>query len=120
MLQSSERRIEWNMTKLSRIHVFVLVTVTVVFGQGAKSPSPDKLPYPNELPILRIYHDAKWKGIEPYISTKDDVDRLLGKPVLVYDDMLRANVSGYDCDPDWRIVVSYIAKGGDLPDSLVD
>ena len=45
------------------------------------------------------------------------VDRILGEPLLVYDDILHDYVEGYEYDPDWTIVIDYVGKGGDLPNS---
>lgn len=79
-----------------------------------------KNPYPNELPTLKLFREAKWNSLRPYVSTDADIRKVLGKPVPVYDEVLRADVPGYQDDFDWTIVISVVGNGGDLPDSVVD
>lgn len=106
------------MGKLINLIAYTLLAPAFVVGQ-AQQVSPDsESRYPNELPKLKLYRDAKWSSIQPYVSTFADVDRILGEPLLVYDDDLHGYVEGYKYDPDWTIVVNYLAKGGDLPDSV--
>jgi hypothetical protein len=69
---------------------------------------------------LKLYREAKWNSLRPYVSTDADIRKVLGKPVIVYDERLKENVAGYDDDFDWIIVISVVGKGGELPDSVVD
>jgi len=41
--------------------------------------------YPNELPGYRFYATAKWKSLEPLISTLADVRKVFGKPTREVD-----------------------------------
>ena len=79
-----------------------------------------KNPYPNELPTLKLYREAKWNSLRPYVSTEADIQKVLGKPVPFYDEVLRTEVPGYQDDFDWTIGISVVGKGGDLPDSVAD
>jgi len=72
------------------------------------------------LPTLKLYRDAKWKSLRPYVSTQEQVHKVLGEPVPFYDELLRTDVAGYDGGFNWTIVVGIVGKGGDLPDSVVD
>ncbi len=76
--------------------------------------------YPNELPTLKLYRDAKWNSLRPYVSTEDEIHKVLGKPVPFYDEILRTEVAGYDGGFNWTIVVGIVGKGGTLPDIVVD
>jgi hypothetical protein len=76
--------------------------------------------YPNELPTLKLYRDAKWNSLRPYVSTEDEIHGVLGKPVPFYDEILRTEVAGYDGGFNWTIVVGIVGKGGTLPDIVVD
>src|SRR6266849_3155384 len=89
-------------------------------AQAQVAAADDKNPYPNELPTLKLYREAKWNSLRPYVSTEADIRKVLGKPVPVYDEVLRTEVAGYQDDFDWTMVVSVVGKGGDLPDSVVD
>ena len=89
-------------------------------AQAQVAAADDKNPYPNELPSLKLYRDAKWNSLRPYVSTEDEIHRVLGKPVPFYDEILRTNVAGYDGGFNWTIVVGIVGKGGALPDIVVD
>ena len=106
------------MNTLTNSLVYVLLVVAFIIGQGEKLSSETESRYPNEMPTLKLYREAKWNAIQPYVSTHADVDRILGEPLLVYDDLLLGYVEGYEYDADWRIVMDYLGKGGDIPDSL--
>jgi hypothetical protein len=102
------------MTKLICIVAFVLLSATLLAGQSERASNAVS-PYPNELPNLQLFKQAKWKAIQPFVSTQADVDRILGQPVSVYQKSLGEYVNGYEDDPDWTIVVTYLGKGGDVP-----
>lgn len=40
--------------------------------------------YPNELPGYRLNAEGNWKALEPWVSTKIDVYRILGEPDPVF------------------------------------
>jgi len=87
---------------------------------AATRQSPERqVAYPNELPNLKIYEHAKWKTLKPYVSTFDDIQKLLGKPVPVYDELLHTFFAGYQDDPDWIIVIDVVDRNAELPDSVV-
>jgi hypothetical protein len=106
------------MNRLS-IALFMFLAATFALGQIEQSSFKGSYIYPNELPQLKLYQEAKWSALEPYVSTRADVDRILGEPVPVYDELLRDYVNGYEYDGEWKVVITYIGQGGDLPDSLV-
>ena len=37
-------------------------------------------PYPNELPGFKLFDTAKWKTVNPLVTTAADVRSLLGEP----------------------------------------
>jgi hypothetical protein len=76
--------------------LFVLLPVAMT-GQ---IQSERNIPYPNELPHFKLYEKAKWKELQPLISTEEDVHRILGD--------VRAS---YEFDPDWLILLSFVGKG---------
>jgi hypothetical protein len=98
--------------------VFTFFALALVAAQAGQSPSKGGCPYPNELPTLKIYEQAKWNSLKPYVSTVDDIKKVLGKPVAVYDELLHTDVAGFQDDPDWTIVVDVVGEGGELPDSV--
>src|SRR5215471_4828749 len=102
------------------VSLVVLVLVAFVCVGQTKSTVANDNPYPNELPTLKLYPDAKWKSLRPYVSTQEQVHKVLGEPTPFYDELLRTDVAGYDGGFGWTIVVSIVGKGGDLPDSVVD
>jgi hypothetical protein len=72
--------------------------------------------YPNELPCYRFYATAKWKSLEPLISTPADVRKLLGKPTSEVDlsqyfapypgdDRAKNPVLTYDIDDGWEALI---------------
>lgn len=106
------------MNKLINVLVITFVALAVA---AAQTESQSKQPrYPNELPNLKLYQDAKWNALKPYVSTADDADKLLGKPVRVFDYRLQRDDWGYDCDPDWTIFVDVLGGDPDLADSVRD
>lgn len=68
------------MNKLRNLLAFTFCALTLVAAQAGRSPSKGGRPYPNELPILKIYEQAKWNSLNPYVSTVDDIEKALGKP----------------------------------------
>lgn len=107
----------------STLMVFTLVLTGMVAEAQFDSKS-EKSRYPNELPNLQLYASAKWIAILPYVSTRDDVERILGAPARVYDRRFYLKkfddyLVGYDHDLDWIIIVTYIAESDSLPPSLV-
>lgn len=74
--------------------------------------------YPNELPGYRFFETAKWKSLEPLISTVADVRRLLGKPTHEVDlsqyfqpypgdDRAKNPLLTYDIDDGWETLVYF-------------
>jgi hypothetical protein len=102
--------------------VLLIALVLAAFacvGQ-TKSTAPNDNPYPNELSTLKLYRNAKWKSLRPYVSTQEQVHKILGEPSPFYDELLQTDVAGYDGGFDWTIVVSIVGIGGELPNSVVD
>jgi len=106
------------MKKFTDVLVFTLCALALVAAQAGQASSKGSQSYPNELPTLRVYEQAKWSSLRPYVSTVNDIERVLGKPEAVYDELLRTYVAGFQADPDWTIVIDVVHEGGDLPDSL--
>jgi hypothetical protein len=104
------------MKKMTCLTVTMLVALTFTVGHAQQSPTEGQIRYPNELPLLKLYQEARWKPIVPYVSTKEDVEKVLGEPVLIGAEDSAARVFGYAYDPDWTIVVSYV---GDPVDAIV-
>ena len=109
---------EHSMNKLTSVIASTFCAFALVAAQAGPSPSKGGRPYPNELPTLKIYEQAKWNSLRPYVSTVDDIEKVLGKPVAVYDELLHTHVPGFQDDPDWTIVIDVVGEGGDLPDSV--
>jgi len=104
---------------MKQIVSIILFTFCILVASSAgQLPSKSESPYPNELPNLRIYQEAKWNALRPFVSTEDDIRKLLGKAVAVYDEALHTYVPGYQDDPEWTIVISVVDKGGSLSDSV--
>jgi hypothetical protein len=100
--------------------IVLLIVAFTSATQALTTVAQDKNPYPNELPTLRLHRDAKWNSLRPYVSTEDEIHKVLGKPVPFYDETSRSYVAGYEVDFGWTIVVAIVGKGGNLPDSVVD
>jgi hypothetical protein len=105
------------------ISLVILVTALIV-ANAQQLSSEGKLRYPNELPNLKLYQEARWNSILPNVSTRDDVERILGKPLPIYDERFYVEkfndyLVGYDYDADWIIFVHYWGEGGDVPASAV-
>ena len=101
--------------------VVLIILCGVAFGapQVRQSPSKHESQYPNELSNLKLHQEAKWKSLQPYVSTVGDVEKLLGKPVAVYDELLQSYVAGFQYDPNWTIVVDVIGEDSELPPTRV-
>jgi hypothetical protein len=118
MIPRLGRALEELMNKFGKpLLVFALCNLVLVAAQARQSLSKGQSPYPNELPNLKLYREAKWNSLQPYVSTIDDVEKLLGEPVPMLDDRLHGEF-GFEYDPDWTIVIDVVGKGGDLPDSV--
>lgn len=98
------------------ILLFALLFMTV----KAQQPRVEKPPrYPNELSKLKLYQSAKWKNIVPHVSTRDEVEQIMGEPEPIYDQRFYDKkfndyLVGYDYDSDWIVMISYIGEYGDL------
>ena len=116
--------------------ILLLICLTVLFtsfvgaqskskGNKTKSKMQVKVSgkksekYPNELPNFRFYETAKWKSLEPLVSTMADVRRILGEPseandVSQYtkpypgDDKAKQPVFIYELNSDWQILVYFV------------
>ncbi len=75
--------------------------------------------FPNELPNYRFYETAKWRPLEPLVSTMADVRRILGEPteandVTQYtkpypgDDKAKQPVFTYNLNSDWQLLVYFV------------
>jgi hypothetical protein len=100
--------------------IISLLLVAFTSATRAQTTVENKNPCPNELPTLKLYRDAKWNSLRPYVSTEREIHKLLGEPKPFYDELLRTDVAGYDGGFNWTIVVGIVGKGGDLPDTVVD
>ena len=101
--------------------ILLLVVAFACAGQTKPTAAESANPYPNELPTLRLFGNSKLKSLRPYVSTQEQVHKVLGEPAP-FREWLRPTevVAGYDFQFDWTIVVAIVGKGGDLPDSVVD
>jgi hypothetical protein len=101
-------------------------------GQSKSEPS---IKYPNELPGFRFYENAKWKSLEPLVSTIADVRRVLGEPKEAHDvsqvtkpypgdAAAKRPVFTYELNDDWQILIYFVRycfyEGPALPASLDD
>lgn len=77
------------MNTIVRMAALVFLVVLTIAPTTGHVSDKNNLAYPNELPSLKIYERAKWKSLEPYVSTVDDVKKLMGKPVAIYDNSLK-------------------------------
>jgi hypothetical protein len=75
--------------------------------------------YPNELSDFRFYETAKWKSLEPLVSTMADVRKVLGEPseandVSQYtkpypgDDKAKQPVFTYELNSDWQVLIYFV------------
>jgi len=104
------------MSKLITVLVITFIALAVAVAQSESRPKQTR--YPNELPNLKLYQDAKWNALKFYVSTYDDGVKLLGEPVRVFDYRLHRDDWGYDYDPDWTIFVDVLGSDPDLTDSV--
>lgn len=95
---------------------FVLLSLllTGAVTASAQSRAEKTVRYPNELPNLQLYAKGKWQLIIPYVSSRTDVERLLGTPTRIYDSRFYVTefddyLVGYDHDQNWVFVVTYVA-----------
>lgn len=117
--------------------LFLLTSLlfVIVGFSFAQLPSDEVKRYPNELPGYKFYEKAKWKSLEPLISTMADVRRVLGEPAEAHDvsqytkpypgdAAAKQPVLTYNLDDDWRVLVYFTRycfyDGPPLPTSLDD
>jgi hypothetical protein len=98
------KQVMYRMT-LSFILIFGLVTATPTQNRPSEEPS-----YPNELTGLPVQRSAVWRSIRPCVSTKADVEQLLGKSSTLFSESQQSLMRGYDDDPQWRVIVVYSAE----------
>jgi hypothetical protein len=75
----------------------MLIALGPCTAPSAQSAQAGKSRYPNELTGYHLHADGKWKELEPYVSTKIDVNRVLGQPDSVF----------FSYGPDWRVIAFY-------------
>ena len=112
-----------------------LFLASAPWASHSQNAAQENHKYPNELPGHRFYATAKWKSLEPLVSTMADVRRVLGKPrdardVSQYtkpypgDTAAKKPVFTYDLDGDWEVLVYFVRycfyEGPALPASLGD
>ena len=71
--------------------------------------------YPNELPNLKLFASAKWRSVIPHVSTRADIERIMGEPSRIFDPRFYVPkfddyLVGYDYDKDWIVEFIFIAS----------
>ena len=86
--------------------------------------------YPNELPRYRFYSTAKWKSLQPLVSTIDDVRKVMGNPDEANDNAscsepypgdsaAKQPVFTYRLNRDWEILVYFVPScSWNIPDDV--
>jgi hypothetical protein len=121
-------------TKPARYSNVVFIALLICLPSAATPQKPN--PYPNELPDFRFYATAKWKSLQPLVSTMADVRRVLGPPTEASDmshftkpypgdAIAKEPVFTYDLGRDWEMLVYFVRycfdeKGPTLPRSMDD
>lgn len=110
----------------------LILLPTSLLGQSQSETSGK---YLNELPGFKFYEHAKWKSLEPLVSTMADVRRILGEPneakdvsqfMKPYpgDAVAKSPVFTYEVNADWQILIYFVRycfyEGPALPASLDD
>lgn len=106
------------------MHKPILISMLVAVLLSAPSPLPSQshawVRYPNELPSLKLYEEAKWSSIIPCVSKRRDVERVMGQPARIFDPRLYDNkfhdyIVGYVSNG-WIVVITYDQTNpGDQP-----
>ena len=107
-----------------------LYTVLSVLLIGAEAVAAPVCPYPNELPSFRLCATARWRALQPLVSTAADVRHVLGPPtsesdIAHYfdpypgDARAQAPVLTFDGGPDWEILVYFVRTDSQSRESLV-
>jgi hypothetical protein len=92
--------------------LFLFLTGALANGHSQSGPNR----YPNELADFRFYATAKWKSLEPLVSTVAEVRKALGNPTHAVDlsqyfepypgdDRSKNPVFTYDVDDAWEALV---------------
>lgn len=125
------------MGTIRNILIFTLLSLLVLSpaSLAGRSQSETSSKYPNELAGYKFYEDAKWKSLEPLVSTMADVRRVLGEPAEAHDVsqftkpypgdyVAKRPVFTYELDDDWQILIYFVRycfyEGPALPASLED
>ena len=107
------------LTKVMKVSSLVLLTFLLLGSALSNCYSQDSQNrYPNELPGYRFYPTAKWKSLEPLISTIADVRKAMGKPTREIDlsqyfepypgdASAKSPLLTYDHDGDWEVLVYF-------------
>jgi hypothetical protein len=121
--------------KIISILALLLSLVLLPTSLAGQSQSEMSSKYPNELPGFKYYENAKWKSLEPLVSTMADVRRILGEPNEAHDvsqftkpypgdAVAKRPVFTYELDNDWQILIYFVRycfyEGPALPASLDD
>ncbi len=99
----------------------ISVVGMVLFGFGAMSGQNYSPRYPNELPRYNFYSSAKWRSLEPLVSTIDDVRKVMGSPDDANDNasfsesypgdaVAQKPVFTYRLNNDWEILVYFVSS----------
>jgi hypothetical protein len=100
---------------------FISAVGAVLFGLSVMSPQNNLPRYPNELPRYRFYSNAKWRSLEPLVSTIDDVRKVMGSPNQANDNgsysepypgdaAAREPVFTYRLNRDWEILIYFVSS----------
>lgn len=99
----------------------IFVVGVVLFGLGAMSAQNNPPRYPNELPGYRFYSNARWRSLEPLVSTIDDVRKVMGNPYQANDNASYSEsypgdaaaqepVFTYRLNRDWEVLVYFVSS----------
>src|SRR5215470_18704437 len=111
------------MLRWSKVLTGLLLLGPAMFLIGQKTDQTGQPRYPNELPNLQFYENAKWKSLAPLVSSISDVRRILGEPSDAKDlshysapypgdDKAEAPVFTYAMDAEWEILVYFVKDCG--------
>jgi hypothetical protein len=79
------------------LQIFFILAFLFAF---ASNISAQRISYPNELKGFELFKSGKWKTLVPFVSTKEDVEKILGQDCR----------KGCDYSENWRIEIQFVEQ----------
>jgi hypothetical protein len=82
---------------MKSLKFFLVLVFSFAFASNVLA---QRISYPNELKGFELFKSGKWKTLVPFVSTKEDVEKIFGQECL----------KGCDYNDNWRVGIRFVEQ----------